>query len=119
MPEEAEGPRRATRVSIWARVAAPSERGTEFAVARRTRFDPCGGWINPNLVADSAGAHTTAMSIFELPHCDGTNDPVVDELHDRAMDEIVAEFTAWRRSAALDTAAAKIDEPPENDETTP
>jgi hypothetical protein len=69
-------------------------------------------------VANSAGARTTAMSIFELPHCDGTTDPVVDELHDKAMDEIVAEFTAWRRSAAAHTAVAEIDEPPEDDQTT-
>jgi hypothetical protein len=80
--------------------AGPGGRSGERGARRRTCMYPPGEWVNPDLVADLASADTTAMNIFELPRCDGTNDPVVNELHDRAMDELVAEFTTWRRSTA-------------------
>jgi hypothetical protein len=52
-----------------------------------------------------------------MPRYEGTNRATVDELHDQAMNELVREFTAGRRSAGPDSAVDKIDEPPGQDET--
>jgi hypothetical protein len=48
-----------------------------------------------------------------MPRYEGSNPATVDELHDQAMNELVREFTAWRRSAGSGSAEDETDEPPE------